>query len=89
MFEAFELMVFFENMIALNNVSLTVGGQDHRDIRFQQCGKSTFMHAISGIILDIKKKERCGAGTDIGVWARCSSTERTYRGEPHIRAKTE
>jgi branched-chain amino acid transport system ATP-binding protein len=71
MFEAFELMVFFENMIALNNVSITCGeGKIIGIFGSNSAGKSTFMHAISGIILDIKKKEEMRGGERISVFGR-------------------
>ena len=50
MLEASELMVFYENMLALNNVSLRV---DERKIvgifGSNSAGKSTLMYALSGI----------------------------------------
>ncbi|MCK7480668.1 MAG: ATP-binding cassette domain-containing protein [Candidatus Moduliflexus flocculans] len=58
MFEAREMMVFYENMIALNNVS--IDAPDKKIIGIfgsNSAGKSTLMYALSGIILDIKKKE--------------------------------
>ena len=71
MFEAFEMMVFFENMIALNNVSITCGeGKIVGIFGSNSAGKSTFMHAISGIILDIKKKEEMRGGERISVFGR-------------------
>ncbi len=71
MFEAFEMMVFFENMIALNNVSVNCGeGKIVGIFGSNSAGKSTFMHAISGIILDIKKKEEMRGGERISVFGR-------------------
>lgn len=71
MFEAFELMVFFENMIALNNVSMTCGeGKIIGIFGSNSAGKSTFMHAVSGVILDIKKKEQMRGGERISVYGR-------------------
>ncbi len=58
MFEATELMVFYENMLALNNVSLTC--DRNRIIGVfgaNSAGKSTLMYCLSGIVLDIQKKE--------------------------------
>jgi len=54
-----ELMVFYENAIAINNVSLKC----HKGIitgvfGTNSAGKSTLMYTISGIILDMKKKGR-------------------------------
>jgi branched-chain amino acid transport system ATP-binding protein len=71
MLEAFELMVFYENMIALNNVSIKC--DDNRIIGIfgsNSAGKSTLMYALSGIILDIKNKEEMRGGERISVYGR-------------------
>ena len=63
-----DLMVFYENAIAINNV----------DMRFRKggitgvfgansAGKSTLMYSICGIILDLKRKERMRGGERITV----------------------
>lgn len=89
MFEAFEMMVFFENMIALNNVSISCGeGKIIGIFGSNSAGKSTFMHAISGIILDIKRKEEMRGGERISVFGRVFFNGKdisTVR--PHSRAK--
>ncbi len=89
MFEAFELMVFFENMIALNNVSMTCGeGKIIGIFGSNSAGKSTFMHAISGIILDIKKKEEMRGGERISVFGRVFFNGKDISAvKPHNRAK--
>ena len=89
MFEAFEMMVFFENMIALNNVSISCGeGQIIGIFGSNSAGKSTFMHAISGIILDIKKKEEMRGGERISVYGRLFlNGEDMTNLKPHLRAK--
>jgi branched-chain amino acid transport system ATP-binding protein len=81
MFEAFELMVFFENMIAPNNVSMTCNeGKIIGIFGSNSAGKSTFMHAISGIHLVIKRERGdAGRGTDFGFRPRVFQTGRTYR----------
>ncbi len=57
MFEARGLMVFYENMLALNNVSLQVEkGRIIGIFGANSAGKSTLMYTLSGIILDIKRK---------------------------------
>ncbi len=64
MFEARGLMVFYENMLALNNVSLECG--DNRIIGVfgaNSAGKSTLMYTLSGIMLDIQKKRKWPAGS--------------------------
>ncbi len=52
------LMVFFENALALNDLSLEV----HKDeivgiLGSNSAGKTTLMNTISGLIIDIRKKE--------------------------------
>ena len=89
MFEAFELMVFFENMIALNNVSISCGeGKIIGIFGSNSAGKSTFMHAVSGIILDIKKKEEMRGGERISVYGRVFFNGKDMSAvSPHVRAK--
>jgi len=89
MFEAFEMMVFFENMIALNNVSISCGqGEIIGIFGSNSAGKSTFMHAISGIILDIKKKEEMRGGERISVYGRVFFNGKDISTvKPHNRAK--
>ena len=58
MLEAKNLMVFYENMLALNNISITCPENSIVGIfGANSAGKSTLMYALSGIILDIRKKE--------------------------------
>lgn len=89
MFEAFELMVFFENMIALNNVSMTCGeGKIIGIFGSNSAGKSTFMHAVSGVILDIKKKEEMRGGERISVYGRVFFNGKDVSAvSPHNRAR--
>ncbi len=89
MFEAFEMMVFFENMIALNNVSISCGeGKIIGIFGSNSAGKSTFMHAISGIILDIKRKEEMRGGERISVYGRVFFNGKDIsQVKPHNRAK--
>ncbi|RJX35741.1 MAG: ATP-binding cassette domain-containing protein [Desulfarculus sp.] len=68
MFEALGLMVFYENMLALNNVSLTCG--EHQIIGVfgaNSAGKSTLMYTLSGLMLDIAKKEQRAGGERITI----------------------
>ena len=68
MLEVKNLMLFYENMLAINNVSLTCGeGQITGVFGANSAGKSSLMYAISGIILDIKKKEEMKGGERITV----------------------
>lgn len=89
MLEGTELMVFYENMLALNNVSMQC--EDGKIIGVfgsNSAGKSTLMYALSGIVLDIKKKEEMRGGERITVFGKI-----TFNGEnitdmkPHLRAK--
>jgi branched-chain amino acid transport system ATP-binding protein len=68
MFEARGLMVFYENMLALNNVSLTCG-QDQIIGVFgaNSAGKSTLMYTLSGIMSDIQRKEEMCGGERITI----------------------
>ena len=68
MFEARELMVFYENMLALNNVSL-ICEQDRIVGVFgaNSAGKSTLMYTLSGIMLDIQTKEEMAGGERITI----------------------
>lgn len=66
MFEALELMVFYENMLALNNVTLSCDeGQIVGVFGANSAGKSTLMYTLSGIMLDIRKKEEMAGGERI------------------------
>ena len=89
MFEAFELMVFYENMIALNNVSIACDEKKIIGIfGSNSAGKSTLMYALSGIILDIKKKEEMRGGERISVFGRIFLDGKDVTAlKPHQRAK--
>ena len=68
MFEAKGLMVFYENMLALNNVSLGCGvNQIIGVFGANSAGKSTLMYTLSGIMLDIQKKEEMAGGQRITI----------------------
>lgn len=68
MFEAKGLMVFYENMLALNNVSLRCGvNQIIGVFGANSAGKSTLMYTLSGIMLDIQKKEEMAGGERITI----------------------
>lgn len=68
MLEIKDLMVFYENAIAINNVSIRCeAGKITGIFGSNGAGKSTLMYAISGIILDIKKKEETRGGERITV----------------------
>jgi branched-chain amino acid transport system ATP-binding protein len=77
MLEAQGLMVFYENMLALNNVSIRCGENQIVGVfGANSAGKSTLMYTLSGIMEDIRKKEEMAGGERISVLGRIS-----YRGE--------
>lgn len=89
MFEAKGLMVFYENMLALNNISLRCQeGQIVGVFGANSAGKSTLMYILSGIMEDIKRKEEMAGGERITLLG-----EVTYQGadmmslKPSQRAK--
>jgi len=68
MLEAKGLMVFYENMLALNNVHILC--KEHQIVGIfgaNSAGKSTLMYTLSGIIDDIRKKEQMAGGERITV----------------------
>jgi branched-chain amino acid transport system ATP-binding protein len=68
MLEVKDLMVFYENAIALNNVALKCeAGTITGAFGANSAGKSTLMYTISGIILDVLKKEKMRGGERITV----------------------
>lgn len=70
-------MLFYENMLAVNNVSLKCeDGQIVGVFGANSAGKSSLMYAISGLILDIQKKEMMKGGERITVLGKI-----TFNGE--------
>jgi len=68
MLEVENLMVFYENALAVNNVSLKVEeGQVVGIFGMNSAGKSTLMYTIAGAILDLKKKEAMKGGEIITI----------------------
>jgi branched-chain amino acid transport system ATP-binding protein len=89
MLEGRELMVFYENMLALNNVSLVC--EDRTIIGIfgsNSAGKSTLMYALSGIMLDIMRKEEMRGGERVSLFGSIlyNGVDIT-RMKPHLRAK--
>ncbi|HIJ55022.1 MAG TPA: ABC transporter ATP-binding protein [Deltaproteobacteria bacterium] len=89
MLEASGLMVFYENMLALNNISVQCGDNQIVGVfGANSAGKSTLMYTLSGIMEDIRKKEQMAGGERITVLGQVR-----YRGEditelkPSLRAK--
>lgn len=78
MMEAKGLMVFYENMLALNNV--TVRCEDRQVVGVfgaNSAGKSTLMSTLSGILLDVQTKEKMKGGERISLFG-----EVIYNGQP-------
>ncbi len=68
MLEANQLMVFYENMLALNNVSIRCEKNQIVGVfGANSAGKSTLMYTLSGIMEDIRKKEEMAGGERISV----------------------
>ena len=58
MLEIKNLMVFFENSLAINDLSLEVHQEEVVGVLgSNSAGKTTLMNTISGLMIDIKKKE--------------------------------
>ena len=66
--EVKDLMVFYENAIAINNINLRCQkGEITGAFGANSAGKSTLMYTISGIILDVKRKEKMRGGERITI----------------------
>lgn len=66
MLEVKNLMVFFENAIALNDLSLEVNkGEIVSALGSNSAGKTTLMNTISGLMIDIRTKENRRGGERI------------------------
>lgn len=73
MFEASGLMVFYENMLALNNFSLRCEQNQIIGVfGANSAGKSTLMYTLSGIMLDIQRKEEMAGGERITIRGQVS-----------------
>lgn len=89
MLEIKNLMVFYENAIAINNISIKCEGSKVTGIfGANSAGKSTLMYAISGILLDVKKKEEMKGGERITILGHIlfEGTDITYL-KPSQRAR--
>jgi branched-chain amino acid transport system ATP-binding protein len=77
MLELTNLMVFYENALALNDFSMTVDqGSIVSVIGSNSAGKTTLMNTISGLIIDTKIKEQRKGGERITIYGRV-----TFEGE--------
>ncbi len=87
--EIIDLMLFYENALAINNVSLTVQeGKIVGVFGSNSAGKSSLMLCISGIILDVKKKEEMKGGERITLTGEIKfKGEDILRVDPSERAK--
>ena len=73
MLEASGLMVFYENMLALNNVGIKCGKNQIAGVfGANSAGKSTLMYTLSGIMEDIRKKEKMAGGERITLMGQIS-----------------
>ena len=71
MLEATDLMVFYENMLALNNISISCRENSIVGVfGANSAGKSTLMYSLSGIMLDIQKKEKMAGGERITLYGQ-------------------
>jgi branched-chain amino acid transport system ATP-binding protein len=68
MLDASGLMVFYENMLALNNVAIQCRENQIVGVfGANSAGKSTLMYTLAGIMLDIQKKEIMAGGERITI----------------------
>ncbi len=89
MFEAKGLMVFYENMLALNNVSLSCAKDQIVGVfGANSAGKSTLMYTLSGIMHDIQTKEKMAGGERITIRGQILYNGRDLMHlKPSLRAK--
>jgi len=83
MLEAKNLMVFFENALAINDLSIEVKREEIVGVLGpNSAGKTTLMNTISGLIIDIKIKEERRGGERISVMG-----ELWFEGEEMLHSK--
>ncbi|MBU1344018.1 MAG: ATP-binding cassette domain-containing protein [Proteobacteria bacterium] len=69
MLEVKNLMVFFENALAINGLSITVNkGEIVGIIGSNSAGKTTLMNTLSGLIIDMQIKEKRRGGERISIY---------------------
>ena len=82
MLEIKNLMVFYENALGLNDFSMQVeSGQIVGVIGSNSAGKTTLMNTISGLILDIRIKEKRKGGERITVYGQVLMNGRDISGD--------
>ena len=89
MLEVKNLMVFFENALALNDFSMSVDEEQIVGvIGSNSAGKTTLMNTISGLIIDMKIKEQRKGGERITVYGKIVfQGEDITETQPHERVK--
>jgi branched-chain amino acid transport system ATP-binding protein len=71
MLEVQNLMVFFENALALNDFSMKIEeGEIVGVIGSNSAGKTTLMNTLSGLIIDMRTKEKRKGGERITVYGK-------------------
>ena len=71
MLELTNLMVFYENALALNDFSMRVEpGQIVAVIGSNSAGKTTLMNTVSGLIIDTKVKEQRKGGERLTIYGK-------------------
>ena len=69
MLEVKNLMVFFENALAINDLSLKINeGEIVGMIGSNSAGKTTLMNSLSGLIIDMRIKEKRKGGERINLY---------------------
>ena len=83
MLEVSNLMVFFENALALNDFTMELHeGEIVGIIGSNSAGKTTLMNTLSGLIIDMRIKERRKGGERITVYGKIF-----FKGEDIIETK--
>lgn len=89
MIVAKDLMVFYENMLALNNITLRCEEKQVVGVfGANSAGKSTLMSTLSGILLDVRHKELMKGGERISLFGEIDfNGERIENLKAHERAR--